>query len=103
MSCLEDSTRPAKSPSGITTQRVSPQLASSSSSCSPPHLSLLPTASGAGTTPASATEPLISESRAIYKVKRFLFTLVQFGSDISADTGDKVKELVFNLVVSQCR
>ena len=34
------------------------------------------------------------------KVKRFLCTLIQFGTEISAETGEKVKELVFNLVVS---
>ena len=42
----------------------------------------------------------MAESRTIYKVKRFLSTLVQFGTDISPDTGDRVKELIFNLVVS---
>ena len=42
----------------------------------------------------------MAESRTIYKVKRFLSTLVQFGNDISSETGDRVKELIFNLVVS---
>ena len=37
------------------------------------------------------------------KVKRFLCTLIQFGTEISAETGEKVKELVFNLVVSYGR
>ena len=41
----------------------------------------------------------MAESRTIYKVKRFLSTLVQFGNDISSETGDRVKELIFNLVV----
>ena len=43
---------------------------------------------------------VMAESRTIYKVKRFLSTLVQFGNDISSETGDRVKELIFNLVVS---
>ena len=43
----------------------------------------------------------MAESRTIYKVKRFLSTLVQFGNDISSETGDRVKELIFNLVVSR--
>jgi runt-related transcription factor 1 len=47
---------------------------------------------------AAAADPL-AESRTIYKVKRFLFTLIQFGCDISPETGDRVKELVFSLVV----
>ena len=34
-------------------------------------------------------------------MKRFLCTLIQFGTEISAETGEKVKELVFNLVVSE--
>ncbi|XP_059088914.1 protein CBFA2T1-like isoform X2 [Tigriopus californicus] len=40
----------------------------------------------------------LSESRTIFKVKRFLCTLIHFGVDISPDVGEKVKELVFNLV-----
>jgi hypothetical protein len=32
-------------------------------------------------------------------MKRFLSTLVQFGSDIAPDTGDRVRALVFSLVV----
>lgn len=36
-------------------------------------------------------------------MKRFLSTLVQFGSDISADTGERVRALVFSLVVSSRR
>ena len=41
-----------------------------------------------------------SELTFLLKVKRFLCTLIQFGTEISAETGEKVKELVFNLVVS---
>ncbi|XP_054290290.1 protein CBFA2T1-like [Macrosteles quadrilineatus] len=36
--------------------------------------------------------------RPLGKVKRFLSTLVQFGQDISPDTGERVKSLVLNLV-----
>jgi hypothetical protein len=32
-------------------------------------------------------------------MKRFLSTLVQFGNDIAPDTGDRVRALVFSLVV----
>lgn len=39
-------------------------------------------------------------TRPLTKVKRFLGTLVQFGSDISPDIGDRVRSLVLNLVVS---
>ena len=37
----------------------------------------------------------------LLKLRRFLSTLVRFGTDISAPVGDKVREIVFNLVVSQ--
>jgi hypothetical protein len=76
---------PISTSSNSATQRVSPQQ--------------LTTAIGDAA--AAALDPLLSESRTIYKVKRFLCTLIQFGTDISADTGEKVKELVFNLVVSR--
>ncbi|XP_068082954.1 protein CBFA2T1 [Anabrus simplex] len=39
-----------------------------------------------------------NQSRALGKLKRFLSTLVQFGSDIAADTGERVRALVFSLV-----
>lgn len=42
----------------------------------------------------------ISESRVVYKVKRFLSTLIKFGADISSQVGEKVKDLVFNLVAA---
>ncbi|XP_050294390.1 protein CBFA2T3 [Anthonomus grandis grandis] len=38
--------------------------------------------------------------RQLSKVRRFLGTLVQFGNDISADVGERVKNLVLNLVSS---
>lgn len=38
--------------------------------------------------------------RPLGKIKRFLSTLVQFGQDISPETGERVKSLVINLVVS---
>ncbi|KAK9873850.1 hypothetical protein WA026_002207 [Henosepilachna vigintioctopunctata] len=39
-------------------------------------------------------------TRQLVKVKRFLSTLVQFGNDIGADVGERVKSLVLNLVSS---
>jgi hypothetical protein len=39
-------------------------------------------------------------TRPLVKVKRFLSTLVQFGNDIGADIGERVRSLVLNLVVS---
>ncbi|XP_075216780.1 CBFA2/RUNX1 partner transcriptional co-repressor nervy [Lycorma delicatula] len=40
----------------------------------------------------------VSPPLSLSKVKRFLTTLVQFGQDISPDTGEKVKTLVLSLV-----
>ncbi|KAF5281833.1 hypothetical protein FQA39_LY05047 [Lamprigera yunnana] len=37
-------------------------------------------------------------TRSLLKVKRFLNTLVQFGSDINSDVGERVRSLVLNLV-----
>ena len=45
----------------------------------------------------------VSESRVVYKVKRFLSTLIKFGADISSQVGEKVKDLVFNLVVGKVK
>ena len=42
----------------------------------------------------------LSESRLLYQVKRFLSTLIKFGADISVAVGEKVKKIVFDLVVS---
>nr|XP_022913721.1 protein CBFA2T1 isoform X2 [Onthophagus taurus] len=39
-------------------------------------------------------------TRPLVKVKRFLSTLVQFGTDISSDIGERVRSLVLNLVSS---
>ncbi|KAJ4428185.1 hypothetical protein ANN_24200, partial [Periplaneta americana] len=47
--------------------------------------------------------PLLLDShppRGLGKLKRFLSTLVQFGSDIAPDTGDRVRALVLSLVSS---
>ncbi len=38
--------------------------------------------------------------RSVYKLKRFLSTLIKFGTDISGPVGDKVRDMIFNLVVS---
>ena len=82
---LSAATAAATAPGGSSaTQRVSPQQATSEAS-------------------AAAADVAVTESRTIYKVKRFLCTLIQFGTEISAETGEKVKELVFNLVVSYGR
>ena len=78
----------SSSPPSSSTQRVSPQLLTP------------PSSAAAVAAAAAAASGDISESRTIYKVKRFLYTLIQFGADISQETGEKVKELVFNLVVS---
>jgi len=40
------------------------------------------------------------EARQLAKMRRFLTTIVQFGSDISTETGERVKNLVLALVVS---
>ena len=42
----------------------------------------------------------LSESRLLYQVRRFLSTLVKFGADISVPVGEKVKMIIFDLVVS---
>ena len=42
----------------------------------------------------------LSESRLLYQVRRFLSTLVKFGADISVPVGEKVKKIIFDLVVS---
>jgi runt-related transcription factor 1 len=39
-------------------------------------------------------------ARQLSKLKRFLTTLQQFGSDISAEIGERVRALVLGLVVS---
>ena len=39
-------------------------------------------------------------ARQLSKLKRFLTTLQQFGSDISPEIGDRVRTLVLSLVVS---
>lgn len=41
-----------------------------------------------------------ASGRHILKIKRFLGTLLHFGCEISPDVGDRVRNLVFNLVVS---
>lgn len=43
---------------------------------------------------------LFGSQRTVFKLKRFLGTLIKFGTDISAQVGEKVREMVFNLVVS---
>lgn len=50
---------------------------------------------GVNTSPA-----LLLEARQLAKMRRFLTTIVQFGADVSAETGDRVRTLVLALVVS---
>ncbi|KAF4521591.1 hypothetical protein B566_EDAN001311, partial [Ephemera danica] len=50
-------------------------------------------------TPAPVAAPaLLLEARQLAKMRRFLTTIVQFGSDVSAETGDRVRSLVLALV-----
>ena len=43
---------------------------------------------------------LVGSQRLVYKIKKFLSTLIKFGLDISPQVGDKVRDMVLNLVVS---
>lgn len=51
-------------------------------------------------TSGSASQAQLLEARQLAKMRRFLTTIVQFGSDISPETGERVKTLVLALVVS---
>ncbi|XP_059471357.1 protein CBFA2T3 [Neocloeon triangulifer] len=46
----------------------------------------------------SASQAQLLEARQLAKMRRFLTTIVQFGSDISPETGERVKSLVLALV-----
>lgn len=46
--------------------------------------------------------PATCGARQLSKLKRFLTTLQQFGSDISPEIGESVRSLVLALVVSRC-
>jgi hypothetical protein len=50
-----------------------------------------------------ATPALLLEARQLAKMRRFLTTIVQFGADVSPETGDRVRSLVLALVVSIIR
>mgnify|MGYP002715775428 CR=1 FL=1 len=53
------------------------------------------------TTNATTTTLLNQSNRPnLGKLKRFLSTLVQFGAEINSELGDKVRNLVFSMVVS---
>ena len=55
-----------------------------------------------GGSAASAQQlPPACGARQLSKLKRFLTTLQQFGSDISPEIGDRVRSLVLGLVVSR--
>ena len=60
---------------------------------SPPSLS---------STVANQQLPPACGARQLSKLKRFLTTLQQFGSDISPEIGERVRSLVLGLVVSYC-
>ena len=51
------------------------------------------------TNPASQQLPPACGARQLSKLKRFLTTLQQFGSDISPEIGERVRTLVLGLVV----
>jgi runt-related transcription factor 1 len=70
-----------------------------------------PHVNGSHTSPLGATSPPAvgngsnqlppaCGARQLSKLKRFLTTLQQFGSDISPEIGERVRGLVLNLVVS---
>jgi runt-related transcription factor 1 len=42
----------------------------------------------------------VGNQRLVYKIKKFLSTLIKFGLDISPQVGEKVRDMVLNLVVS---
>lgn len=74
----------------------SPQSTLNGRTPSPPTLgSLMNSSSGQQLPPACG-------ARQLSKLKRFLTTLQQFGSDISPDIGERVRTLVLGLVVSIC-
>ena len=50
--------------------------------------------------PANQEMPAACGARQLSKLKRFLTTLQQFGSDISPEIGERVRGLVMGLVVS---
>lgn len=50
--------------------------------------------------PTLSSSSFNSGAKNLSKLKRFLTTLQQFAADISPETGDRVKSLVLNLVVS---
>ncbi|XP_023680114.1 protein CBFA2T1-like isoform X1 [Paramormyrops kingsleyae] len=74
---------------GFTTR---PSSSSSSSSSSP--------SSSSSSASGSLQLPLVCGARQLSKLKRFLITLQQFGSDISPEIGEKVRTLVLGLVNS---
>ena len=51
------------------------------------------------TNPSSQQLPPACGARQLSKLKRFLTTLQQFGSDISPEIGERVRTLVLGLVV----
>ena len=98
------------SPNNVSTTTSSPPLATTSklpsltstasSAASSSTMMHLAAAAAAAAVASTSTNGVNADSKVVYKVKRFLCTLVQFGNDINPETGDKVKDLVFNLVVS---
>ncbi|KAG8302411.1 hypothetical protein J6590_033007 [Homalodisca vitripennis] len=120
---VKDRVKSPDSPEGARVHQVrgSPPVAAPTTAPSTPTPTLAPTSqptspkvpfqNGSSTPPLYAqngsTSPALSISlsdsgpplgRPLGKIKRFLSTLVQFGQDISPETGERVKALVLNLV-----
>jgi len=103
--------------SNLTTGLLQPdETTRTSSSClTPPTQRVLPTTAALSSylgiglslglqSPLQLSPPgleSLSESRLLYQVKRFLSTLIKFGADISVPVGEKVKKIVFDLVVDK--
>ena len=82
----------------VAVEQNSPRSSHSGRSPSPP-LSVDAAASRAST--CSQQLPPACGARQLSKLKRFLTTLIQFGSDVSAQIGERVRDLVLAVVVSQ--
>lgn len=58
-----------------------------------------PQTSSAVSTPKTVS-PILLSDKELYKLRKFLGTLYQFAQDTSAECGDRVRSLIFSLVVS---
>ena len=64
------------------------------------HPNNAPPTGGPGNTPSAQQLPPACGARQLSKLKRFLTTLIQFGTDISPEIGERVRSLVLALVVT---